>query len=253
MTPDIRVVTEEGVRWIELDRADRHNALTGEMVDALTEAFRESTRVPGLRLVVVRGGGVDFCAGLDLDQFYAAAEAGAGEHRREAERLSGLLQAIAAAEVPTLAFVQGKALGIGATLALACDVTIMSSSAVLSFPEMTFGFLPAFAAPILLKLAGPKTAFDLLASGRVVRAEEARQVGLASRVVPAEGFDAVAGSVVRGFCSCTAEQLRALKQHLRLMADRPLAEALGLAVEVHARARASESFREAARQFREMT
>jgi enoyl-CoA hydratase/carnithine racemase len=252
MTSGLRVHVEPGVRILELDRPDRHNALTAAMIDGLTEALREAGEARDVGLVVLRGAGLDFCTGIDLDEFYASADSAVPDQEREARRTAGMLRALQGVRVPTVALVQGKALGIGATLAVACDLTVASSVAQFAFPEMTFGFIPAFASAIVTPFLGRKAAFELLTSGRTVRGEEARQLGLVSRVVPAEGFEAVTGSIVRGLCRGTAEQNAAFKRLFRALEGKPAEEALAIGQQANAEARASGAFREAARQFREM-
>lgn len=252
MSSGLRIRTEQGTRTIELDRPDRHNALTAAMIDGLTEAFGEAAGTADLGLVVIRGAGLDFCTGIDLDEFYASADSAVPDQEREARRMAGMLRALRAVPVPVVSLVQGKALGIGATMAVACDLTVASSVAQFAFPEMTFGFVPAFASAIVTPVLGQKAAFELLGSGRTVRGEEARQLGLVSRVVPAEGFEAVTGSIVRGLCQCTAEQLAAFKRLFREMEGKSVEEALVIGQAANAAARALGSFREAAHQFREM-
>jgi methylglutaconyl-CoA hydratase len=252
MSDTLQIRTEQNVRTIEFTRGDRHNALTAAMIDALTAELRDAAAAADVRLVVLRGAGIDFCTGVDLDEFYATAESIPPDQHREAERLAGLLRALMAVPAPTMALVQGKALGIGATIAVACDFTVASTAAHFAFPEMTFGFIPAFAAAVVTPILGTKAAFELLTSGRTLRGEEARQLGLVSRVVPSEGFDAVSGSIVRGVCQCSADQLVAFKRLVRRLEGATFEEAIARGREANAAARASASFRDAARQFREM-
>jgi methylglutaconyl-CoA hydratase len=252
MSAGLVVRQEDASLLVELDRPDRHNALTAAMIDGLTGTFRGAATAQGLSLVVVRGAGLDFCTGIDLDEFYASADSAVPDQEREARRMGNMLRALREVPVPTLALVHGKALGIGATMAVACDLTVASTAAKFAFPEMTFGFLPAFASAVLTPLLGQKAAFELLGSGRTVRGEEARQLGLVSRVVPAEGFDAVAGSIVKGLCQSTTEQMAAFKRLFRSLEGKSAEDALAIGQEANAAARALGSFREAAHQFREM-
>ncbi|HEX9892805.1 MAG TPA: enoyl-CoA hydratase/isomerase family protein, partial [Gemmatimonadales bacterium] len=215
----------------------------------LTRAIEQAALDSAARIVVLRGAGKDFCAGLDLDEFYRSADAADSEHRREADQLAGLLGALLRLPQPSLSLVQGKAMGIGATLAVACDLVIASDSAVFAFPEVTYGFVPAFAAAIVPRLIGERAAFELLVTGRLVRGEEARGLGLASRLVPEEGFEAVTGSVVRGLCTCAVDTLAAVKGAFRAVEGKPLTEALNLSAAINARARASAAFKDAAHQF----
>lgn len=251
MTGDLSVRADGGILTVELNRPDRHNALTAAMINGLTEVLREAAEGPHA-VVVLRGAGIDFCTGVDLEEFYASADSAVPDQEREARRMGAMLRALRAVPVPTIALVQGKALGIGATLAVACDLTVASSAAKFAFPEMTYGFLPAFASAVVTPFLGQKAAFELLGSGRTVRGEEARQLGLVSRVVPAEGFEAVSGSIVRAVGQSTREQLAAFKGLFRSIEGKPADEALDIGQRENAAARALGSFLEAAHQFREM-
>lgn len=253
MTDLVQTRQEGGACIIELHRPDQRNALTGGMLDALAQALRDAAEDPAVRIVVLRGAGKDFCTGLDLDEFYGAVDRPPAQHRREADRLAALLTQLVRLPKPTIAVVQGKALGVGATLALACDLVAASASASFAFPEVSFGFVPAFGATLLRRVAGDKVAFELAATGRTVRGEEARLLGLVSRVIPDEGFEAVTGSTIRGLCSCALETLGAVKEVFLATEGKSLDEALDISADLNARARSSAAFQEAAREFLAMT
>ncbi len=253
MSDLVQTRSEGGARVVLLNRPDHRNALTSEMLDELAGAVDSAGQDTGARVVVLRGAGKHFCTGLDLDEFYASAAAPPAEHRRDAERLARILSGLVRLPQPTIAVVQGKALGVGATLAIACDLVVASSSSILAFPEVSYGFVPAFGVTLLRRLAGDKVAFELTATGRPVVGEEALRLGLVSRVIPDEGFDAVTGSTLRGLCVCAAATLSAVKEAFLATEGKPLDEALAISAELNARARASEPFREAARQFLAMS
>jgi methylglutaconyl-CoA hydratase len=245
----VTVQSERGVSTIILDRPDHKNALTNEMIGQLTAGLDQASRDAEARVVVLRGAGKDFCTGLDLDEFYRSAEATEAEHRREADQIAGVLLRLMQLRRPTVALVQGRALGIGATLAAACDLVVASDGATFAFPEVTYGFVPAFAAAILPRLIGERAAFELLLTGRTLRATEARALGLVSRLVADEGFDAVTASVIRHLGAGTVETFETMKHTFRELEGKSLEEALAIGAEWNARARASEAFRDAARQF----
>ena len=249
MTGSIVLRRDEGVLTAVLNNPERKNALTGEMLDRLVEIVREGVSDPAVRIVVLRGAGRDFCTGLDLDEFYRLAEAPAEEHRRRAEQLAGLFRALHGSLKPTVAVVQGRALGVGASLAFACDVVVASTTATFAFPEITFGFVPAFASALLRRHMSDKAAFELVATGRTVRADEARMLGLVSRIVAEEGFEAVAGSALKNLSCCAPEAFAAVKQLFRDLEGKTFDEAMTLSASLNARAHATQAFREAAQQF----
>jgi len=252
MTSHITRTVEDGVCTLCLDRAERRNALTADMVETLTAELRVAAEEPEVRLVVLRGAGQSFCTGLDLDEFYQAADATGPRQLEGAARLRRLFATLHACPKATLAVIQGRALGVGATLAISADVVIASSNTELAFPEVTFGFLPAFASVLLRRLTGPKAAFELAATGRTVHAEEARALGLISRVIPENGFDAVTGSAIRQLCACATEMLGSLKTLFRELEGTTFEEGLAVGEAWNARAHGTAAFREAARQFLEM-
>lgn len=248
MTVTVEKGAADGLRTILLDRVDHRNALTGSMLDILLETFTDFTRDPDARLVVLAATGLDFCTGLDLDEFYSSAMTDESVRRAESERLGRLLRLVHDCRIPSVSVVRGRAIGFGATLALTCDVTLASTNAAFSFPEVSFGFLPAFAARVLLDLTGPKTAYELLATGRVLSGAEAKSLGIVSRLIPEEGFSAVSGSCLKSMAA-TASSLVELKRLIREFEATDFEQGMGIAAEASTRARASDLFREAAQQF----
>lgn len=243
---------DQSLLTITLNRPDQRNALTRDMLTRLVDETERAAQDPDVGLVLLRGAGRDFCTGLDLDEFYAGADLGREQHRREAEELAALFTRIHRMPKPTVTLVHGRALGIGATLAVASDVVVASSAAQFGFPEVTLGFLPAFAGALLVRSVGPKAAFELLATGRTVRADEAHRMGLVSRVVPEEGWEAIARTQVKHLCQCAFDLGPALKQLFSELEDRPFEDAMRMAADTNARARASAAFRAAAEEFRSM-
>jgi enoyl-CoA hydratase/carnithine racemase len=249
MTDLVRTRLENAAFIIELNRPDRRNALASDMLEAFLDALHQAEQAGDARIVVLRGVGKHFCTGLDLDEFYKSASATESDHHHDAERLAEILLRLMRMEKPTLGLVQGRALGVGATLAVSCDIVIAAAGAQLAFPEVSYGFVPAFAAAVLRRHIGDKAAFELVATGRTLTGEDARVMGLVSRVVPDEGFDAVSGSTIRGLCKCAMDLLTEVKRSFLETEGKSLEEALRISAVINARARASASFREAAKQF----
>lgn len=252
MTDTLRLRHDGSLRMILLDRRDHRNALTRTMVTGLADQIERFRSDAEARLVVIGSAGNDFCTGLDLDEFYASANATEADARRDTEELARLVGALDRCSLPMVALLQGRAFGIGATLALSCDVVLASSTTTLSFPEASFGFLPAFAAARLEGMIGRHAAFEILATGRTIGPDEARTLGLVSRVIPEEGFHAVTGSCLKAL-SQTAEVLADLKGLFREIEGRSFGEALSACTETSLRSRRSSHFREAAAQFLAMS
>lgn len=253
MTDQILATREDGVLTVQLNRPERRNALTSSMIRSLGQTLGEAVPDPSLRVLVLRGAGRDFCTGVDLDEFYRSVDAPEDRHREESERMADIFRALYSLRVPTVAVVQGRALGVGATLAVSCDAVFASSATQIGFPDINYGFLPAFATAVVSRLTGRKAAFDLLGTGRCVKADEALALGLVSRVIPDEGFLAVTGSCLRSLCGSAPELLLEFKRFFEQSDGKPIGEALELAAAANARARVSAAFRDAAQQFLAMT
>lgn len=179
----------DGVVVLTLDDPDRRNAMSAEMTDAWAATIDELAGDASVRVVVVTGEGSAFCSGGITSWI-------AGEPDAEVDRLRSRMIAFYRAwlsirklEIPTIAAVNGPAVGAGLCLALACDLRYAASTATLGAPFVKLGINPGMAATYLLpNVVGEAHARDLLLTGRFVDADEALRLGLVSRVFPAEGF-----------------------------------------------------------------
>jgi enoyl-CoA hydratase len=191
---------DDGLVLLTLDNPAQRNAMSEEMTDSWVAAVDELAGDPAVRAVVVTGEGSAFCSGGDTSWI-------AGEPDATVDRLRTRMMAFYRAwlsvrrlEVPTIAAVNGHAIGAGLCLALACDIRYAAQGARLGVPFVKLGMHPGMAATHLLPdVVGPAHARDLLLTGRLVDAGEALGLGLVSRVLPSETFLddvlAVAGEV----------------------------------------------------------
>jgi enoyl-CoA hydratase len=225
----------ERVRVIRLNRPERLNALTFELTADLHDALDTVAADDDCRVVVLTGAGRGFCAGLDLRDFGVPPEVGA--HPWRTARTSG--QAFMSSHTPhnnptpqvVVAAVNGPAYGGGLALASACEIRVAAASATLCAAFIKTGltatdiglswFLP--------RLVGASRAFDLMLTGRTIGADEAERMGLVSRVLPDEGFEAAALEIAEGIAGFTSYGLRASKEVMWANLDAPsLAAALAL-------------------------
>jgi enoyl-CoA hydratase len=179
----------EGVARLVLDNPAQRNAMSGEMTASWVAAVDELAGDRSVRVVVVTGEGTAFCSGGDTG--WIASEPGAGVDRLRSRMMSFYRAwlSIRRLEVPTIAAVNGHAIGAGLCVALACDLRYASDGARLGAPFVKLGMSPGMAATYLLPDAvGDANARELLLTGRTVDAGEARQLGLVSRVFPAAAF-----------------------------------------------------------------
>ncbi len=250
-TPDAPLAAglDAGVLTLTLDRPDKRNALSAALVDALHAALDRADLDADVRVVLLRGAGKDFCAGADLAELLASADREPAENEQDALRLGRLFERIRALPKPVVAAVHGRALAGGAGLATACDLVVAGSSAQLGYPEIQRGFVPAMVMTVLRRLVGERVAFDLVATGRVLDADEARRLGLVSRVVPDDGIDAEAGAIARRMAASSASALALTKQLLYGLDELGFADGIALGARVNAAARATPDFRAAVAAF----
>jgi len=197
----------DGLARITLDRAPL-NVLDIAMLDELAEAI-EAVADPQVNAVLLTGAGKAFCAGVSVeDHTPERVDAMIGAFHGVIDRLLGL-------SAPVISAVNGAALGGGCELALACDVVWVKEGAKIGQPEIGLGVFPPAAAVLLPRLIGRQRAMDLVLSGRVVESAEAVQLGLASRVIPAEAFDDDVTEQARILASRSRPVLRLAKRAVR--------------------------------------
>lgn len=206
----------DGVARLVLDNPGQRNAMSDEMTASWVRAVEELAADSSVRVVVVTGEGSAFCSGGNTGWI-------AGEPDAEVDylrtRMIGFYRAwlsIRSLEVPTIAAVNGPAIGAGLCLALACDIRYAAAGARLSAPFVKLGMNPGMAATYLLPNAvGEANARELLLTGRTVDAEEALRLGLVSRVLPDEGFAEEVGEIASGIAATAPIPSRYTKLALR--------------------------------------
>ncbi|MFD0359037.1 enoyl-CoA hydratase/isomerase family protein [Streptomyces sp. NPDC127110] len=220
--------TDAGVSWITLNRPDAMNALTPEQRERVIALLDAASGDPGIRAVVVTATGKGFCAGADLRGGNATGERVAGDVARlirlGAQRL---ITAVLDCEKPVIAAVNGTAAGIGAHLALACDLVIAADTARFIEVFVRRGLVPDGAGAYLLpRLIGPQKAKELMFFGDAVPAAEAARLGLVNKVVPADGLEAAAREWAERLAQGPTRALALTKQLVNASLDGDRATAL---------------------------
>lgn len=240
---------EQGVMHVTLNRADRRNALNGAMIDGLLNALEAADLDAAVQVVALSGAGQDFCAGADLTELLASADRPAEENEASALRLGEVFVRMRALPKPVVAVVRGRALAGGAGLVTACDIAIARTDATFGYPEVQRGFVPAMVLAMLRRAVGEKVAFDLVATGRLLSADEAARVGLVARLAPAEAFDEAVSALLRDLTASSASALALTKRQLYAIDGMDFSEAIRLGARVNAIARTTPDFRAAAARF----
>jgi len=238
------LVRDEGpVRWLTLNRPAQRNALGGELVDALEGAL-EDARESRARCVALTGAGTTFSAGADLKALEAMRDAPYAVNLADSQRLANLFAVIASHPLPVVAAVNGHAIGGGAGLAVACDLTIAAAGATFGFSEVRIGFIPAIVLNFLLRTAGEKVARDLCLTGRRLPVEEAAALGLMNGVVPHADLPGAVAAIGAEIARCGPHAVAETKQLFLRLRHLPLDEGLAAAAEENARARGTDECRE---------
>ena len=177
------------VARVTLNRPDKRNALSAELIGALKDALRRADADEGVRVVAVEGAGKDFCSGADLSALRKIAESSVMENLEDVDDLAELFLLPRRMRKPVVALVRGRALAGGCGLATACDLVLAAESAQFGYPEVKIGFVPAMVMAILRRNVSEKRAFELIVRGAPVSAAEAERIGLINHVFADDAFE----------------------------------------------------------------
>ena len=229
-----------GVARITLQRPEKRNALNPELIAALRQALAQAAKQEDVRVVLLTGAGKDFCAGLDLKALDEASGTGILDHLQSARMFGDLILDIRRHPHPVIAAVHGRAFAGGAGIATASDLILASESASFGYPEVKIGFVPAIVAVLLRRSLGEKRAFELLAGGENVSAQDAHALGLVNRVFADAEFEQGVDAYVADFANKSASALSLLKNLLNQTDGLSLEKAIEAAVQTNALARMTE-------------
>ncbi len=245
MTERIAAALVDGVLTGTLNRPEKKNAIDAAMIDGLAALLERAELEAAVRVVVVRGAGKDFSAGMDLEELLQSADRSVEQNRAAALRFGGLFLQMRSLPKPVIAVVQGRALAGGCGLATACDLVLAGESAQFGYPEVQRGFVPALVMNMLRRAVGEKIAFDLAATGRLMTAREAERAGLVSRVWPDAEFEAGAQQLVRSIAGLSPTALALTKQQLYRLDGVGFEEGIHLSADVNAVSRTTPDFKSA--------
>lgn len=220
--------TDNGVSWITLNRPEAMNAVTWDQRERVIALLAEASADPAVRAVVITATGKGFCAGADLRGAPATGDRVAGDVARMI-RLGAqrLITAVLDCEKPVIAAVNGTAAGIGAHLALACDLVIAAEPARFIEVFVRRGLVPDGGGAYLLpRLVGPQKAKELMFFGDAVPAAEAERLGLVNKVVPAEALEETARAWAERLAQGPTRALAMTKQLVNASLDGDRAAAL---------------------------
>jgi methylglutaconyl-CoA hydratase len=234
-----------GVAQITMARPDVFNAFDEKMIAEIDSAFEQLGADDGVRVILLAGEGRHFSAGADLDWMKRASLASVERNLEDARRLAAMLQRIDQCPKPTVARVQGAALGGGVGLACACDIAIAADNASFAVSEAKFGILPATIGPYVINSIGKRHARRLALSATRIRAAEALAIGLVHRVSGIDDLDTAVDATLEDLLACGPAAQREIKHYFTGMQIGPVTdEVIERSAQTISRVRATDEARE---------
>jgi methylglutaconyl-CoA hydratase len=234
-----------GVAQLTMARPERFNAFDETMIAELDAAFAQLEADADVRVIVLAGEGKHFSAGADLQWMQRASTASFEWNVADARRFAGMLARIERCTKPTVARVQGAALGGGVGLTAVCDVAVASEAASFSVSEARFGILPSVIGPYVTNAVGKRQARRLALTTERIGAAEALAIGLVTKVVPAQALDAAVDDVVAALLTGGPAAQAEIKRLLAQLHEGPVTDAVvELTAQTIARVRGTEEARE---------
>lgn len=246
----IQLAQDGGVAILTLNRPDKRNAVSFELIDDLLRALDEIATSQA-QVVILTGAGKAFCSGMDLDNLKALLGRTPEQNIEDSGTMVRLFRSLYEFPKMTIAAVNGAAIAGGTGLALLCDFTLAVPDAKFGYTEVRIGFVPAIVSTFLLRQVGEKQARDLLLTGRLFAAEEALRLGLINEIAAPERLMTRARELAAQLMENSPTSLRATKQLLTAHARADLDAQIEAAVRENAAIRMTADFREGITSFLE--
>lgn len=234
MADDVLLVEhlDDAVTLLTLNRPQRRNALSIELMEAICEELNSLAADSRRRVVILRGAGPVFCSGMDLHE---AADPQSG--RQTAEYVARLLETVTQSPLVSIAAAHGAALAGGAGLLACCDLAVASEELKIGFPEVRRGLVPALVAAHLQGRLRDGELRELMLLSEPINAQRARELGLIQRIVAAEWLLDEAKSLAALITAGAPQAVRDTKRLLLDLRRTPATQAASLALEIHQRTR----------------
>ncbi|HVB07666.1 MAG TPA: enoyl-CoA hydratase-related protein [Candidatus Acidoferrales bacterium] len=235
---------------ITLNRPEKRNAISPEMIGDLLAALDEAERGTA-RVVILTGAGKSFCSGMDLEALRGLATQTHEQHVADAERMRKMFYRVYAFPKPLIAAVNGAAIAGGTGLATLCDFTLATPEAKFGYTEVRIGFLPAIVSVFLLRQVGEKITRELMLSGKIFDAAEAHRLGLVTQLVPQEKLMESARELAQSLIASSPTSLALTKRLILRSSEKEIERDLAAAIHESAEIRRTADFREGLTSFLE--
>jgi methylglutaconyl-CoA hydratase len=246
----LQLVDDGSVATISLNRPEKRNAISFELIDDLLRALDQVAQSSALVLILT-GAGKAFCSGMDLESLKGLLGRSPEQNLQDSRTMVQLFRTLYEFPKVTIAAVNGTAIAGGAGLALLCDFTLAVPEAKFGYTEVRIGFVPAIVSTFLLRQVGEKQVRDLLLTGRLFSAEEALRLGLINEIVTPEKLSTRARELAELLLENSPSSLRATKQLLTDHARREIDAQIEAALRENAGIRTTADFREGISSFLE--
>ncbi|MGO9124306.1 MAG: enoyl-CoA hydratase/isomerase family protein [Terriglobales bacterium] len=246
----IQLAIDSSVATVTLNRPDKRNAISYELIKDLLAALDEIAR-SSTGVLILTGAGKAFCSGMDLENLKALSGCSPEQSLKDSETMARLFRSLYDFPKPTIAAVNGAAIAGGCGLATLCDLTLAVPEAKFGYTEVRIGFVPAIVSTFLLRQIGEKQARDLLLTGRIIGADEAHRMGLINEVVASEQLMPRARELAAQLMENSPASLTSTKRLLSDHARHELDTQIQAAVRENAGIRSTDDFREGIASFLE--
>jgi methylglutaconyl-CoA hydratase len=246
----IQLAVEGKVATLTLNRPEKRNAISFELIDDLLRALEEVAESDAM-ILILTGAGKAFCSGMDLENLKTLIGRSPEQNLQDSQTMVRLFRSLYEFPKPTIAAVNGAAIAGGTGLALLCDFTFATPDAKFGYTEVRIGFVPAIVSTFLLRQIGEKQARNLLLTGRIFSAEEAARMGLITEIVPADQLMTRAREMASLLLENSSASLLATKKLLNDHARAEIDAQIEEAVRSNAAIRLTEDFREGISSFLE--
>ena len=246
----LQLVFDHGIATLTLNRPEKRNAISYELIDELARALEE-VKTSSAQVLILTGAGKAFCSGMDLDNLKALTGRTPDQSLADTRKMAALFRDLYDFPKPTIAAVNGAAVAGGTGLATLCDFTLAVPEARFGYTEVRIGFVPAIVSTFLLRQVGEKIARDLLLTGRLFDAEEALRIGLINEIVSPEKLHDRARELSAQLMENSPASLAYTKRLLSDHAREELNAQIEAAVRENAAIRETPDFREGVTSFLE--
>ncbi|MFZ0086399.1 MAG: enoyl-CoA hydratase-related protein [Candidatus Acidiferrales bacterium] len=236
---------------ITLNRPEKRNAISSEMVKELLEALGTAESDAAVRILIITGAGKAFCSGMDLETLQTISTQTHEENLGDSRETARLFHRIYSFPKPVITAVNGAAIAGGCGIATFSDITLAVPEAKFGYTEVRIGFIPALVSVLLRRQIGEKHAREILLTGRIFDAAEAYRLGLVTEIVPLADLLRRAREFVDVLLAASPTSLRRTKRLLLRYDEKEIAQEIELATQENAAIRGTEDFREGLASFLE--